>query len=298
MAEHGKLQFYATDKPLRLRNSTCVYCRIKLGPGQKRTKEHVIGRDFVPEVDFNHQWNLIVNACEACNNEKSDLEGELGALSMQPDVFGRFAHDDERLARQAKRKGCGAVSARTGKPIAESQERLTVKGQLMEGATVTFGFVGPPQPSRGRVVRLAEMHLLAFCYLVSYDRQTQQGGGPTGVILPLSIAFKGDWGNAVLRSFQDQVTEWPFRVHALAADGYFKLFIRRKEGSELWGWALEWNRNLRLAGFLGEEAAVREVVASLPPLRDKRGYREDVPLPEDEDRLFDGPVRTESGESS
>ncbi len=289
MATNPELQHHPAGKPLRLRNETCVYCGVEFGPGQKRTKEHVIGRDFVPEVDFSVQWNLIVNACEGCNTEKSDLEGELAALTMQPDVLGRFAHDDERLARESVRKGRGAISARTGKPVIESQERFTIKGELMPGVTVSFGFVGPAQSVRDRVLRLAELHLRAFFYLITYDRQTRRGGGPSGAFLPLSIASKQDWGNAVLQAFQNQIKDWPFRVHALAADGYFKLIIRRRENSELWAWALEWNRNLRLAGFLGDESAVREVVARLPPLRDPKAYRKEVPLPEDDDILFDGP---------
>lgn len=297
MTDQPELRHHPAEKPLRLRNATCVYCGVEFGPGQKRTKEHVIGRDFVPEVDFSGQWNLIVNACQACNNEKSDLEGELAALTMQPDVLGRFAANDDRLPRQAERKGKGAVSARTGKPVADSQESFTIKGELMPGVTVSFGFVCPPQSVRDRVVRLAERHLRAFFYLITYDRQSQRGGGPSGAFLPVSIASKQDWGNAVLRAFQDTVADWPFRVHALAADGYFKLVIRRKEGAELWAWALEWNRNLRLAGLLGDEAALRTVAESLPPLTAPKGYGQEVPLPEDEDHLFEGPEPPVSGDA-
>jgi 5-methylcytosine-specific restriction endonuclease McrA len=99
MTDEPELQHHPADKPLRLRNATCVYCGVEFGPEEKRTKEHVIAREFVPVVDFNGQWNLIVNACCSCNNEKADLEGEIAALTMQPDVLGRFATGDERVRR-------------------------------------------------------------------------------------------------------------------------------------------------------------------------------------------------------
>lgn len=289
------LRHHPSDKPLRLRNVTCVYCGVAFGPDVKRTKEHVVGRDFVPEVDFSKQWNLIVNACEHCNNAKSDLEGELAAISMQPDGFGRFTDEDERLPSQAKRKGQGAVSSCTGKPVSESHERLTVKGQLMPGVNVSLGFIGPPQPNWDRAIRLAEFHLRAFFYLITYNRQVRRGGGPSGCYAPLSIASKQDWENAVMQAFQHQVAGWAFRVHALIADGYFKLVIRRQEDAALWAWALEWNRNVRLIGFLGDEALVRSAVTELPPLPTSKDYRSEVSLPEDEDRLFDGPCSCQDG---
>ena len=120
------LRHHPNDKPLRLRNQTCVYCSTMFGPGVKRTMEHVIAKRFVPEIDFSKQWNLIANACEACAKEKGDLESDISAVTLQPDGFGRFANADARVPREAKRKGKGAISHRTGKPVGESHEELGI----------------------------------------------------------------------------------------------------------------------------------------------------------------------------
>ena len=103
MSNECGLIHHPSGKPLRLRNLTCAYCGVLFGPHVMRTKEHVIARNFVPDVDFSSQWNLIVNACESCNGAKSDIEGELSALTMQPDLYGRHVDDDERLAHEAER---------------------------------------------------------------------------------------------------------------------------------------------------------------------------------------------------
>lgn len=297
MRKQEGLHQYPNDKPLKLKNMTCVYCGVDFRAGVPRTKEHVIGKKFVPKVDFGNQWNLIVFACENCNNAKSELEGELAAISMQPDAFGRFVDEDERLPREAKRKGEGAVSSRTGKPVADSHEKLMINmtGPLMRGVTASFRLITPPQIDWCRAAQLAKLHFLAFFYLITYDRETRQGGRPSGQFAPLCVTFKQDWGNAMMRSFQKEIAEWPTQVHAAGADGFFKLVIRRQEPAELWAWALEWNRNTRLIGLLGDEAPMRKVVAKLPLARTRDGYRKEEALSEDEDHLFDGPYSCDEG---
>ncbi len=63
----------------------------------------------------------------------------------------------------------------------------------------------------------------------------------------------------------------------------------------MWSWALEWNRTYRLAGFLGDAEAIRELLADLPDLgmrvikdtpNERLRVREEVPLAEADDTLF------------
>ena len=92
---------YNPKSPIRLANVNCPYCGRDL-TDKTRTKEHVISKRFVPKGTFDGSWNLILNACRACNNAKSDLEDDISAITMQPDPFGRFA--DPKLQSEAERK--------------------------------------------------------------------------------------------------------------------------------------------------------------------------------------------------
>jgi hypothetical protein len=74
------------NKATVLRNRTCAYYGCE-PPKALRSKEHVIGRKFVPKGSLgNNAWNLILMACEKCNGEKADLEDEISAVSMMVDV--------------------------------------------------------------------------------------------------------------------------------------------------------------------------------------------------------------------
>ena len=57
----NELTELSVEKPILLDNITCVYCGNELTP-QTVTKEHVVGRRFVPKGSLNQQWNLIVCA--------------------------------------------------------------------------------------------------------------------------------------------------------------------------------------------------------------------------------------------
>jgi hypothetical protein len=65
----------------------CPYCGVALSK-ENSTKEHVLARKFVPKGTLNNQWNLILNACRCCNNSKSDLEDDISAITMQPNMRG------------------------------------------------------------------------------------------------------------------------------------------------------------------------------------------------------------------
>lgn len=94
-----------------LNNITCVYCNTLLDEAES-TKEHTIGRRFVPKGTLARSWNLIVRACGECNGRKSDLEDDLSAVSMHPDSAGDHARDDEILVSEATRKAAKSSSRR------------------------------------------------------------------------------------------------------------------------------------------------------------------------------------------
>ncbi len=104
------LNHLPATKPLRLRNVICPYCGVALTK-QNSTREHVIGRKFVPKGTLENQWNLILNACHACNNRKADLEDDIAAITMQPDVTGRYFGPHKQLARDAAHKAKRTTSS-------------------------------------------------------------------------------------------------------------------------------------------------------------------------------------------
>lgn len=98
------------------------------------------------------------------------------------------------------------------------------------------------------------------------------------------------------------VRTWDLRVHAIGADGFFKLLIRRHpEGAAVWAWAVEWNQAMRIVGFAGDEAAVHGLAEGMPdqPMQlvhqsDKEWIRVrfETALPETEDDLFQSSCAT------
>ena len=48
------------DRPLVIKNETCAYCGSPFGDQIKATREHVIARNFVPKVEFENRFNLIL----------------------------------------------------------------------------------------------------------------------------------------------------------------------------------------------------------------------------------------------
>jgi hypothetical protein len=84
------------SRAIVLRNINCAYCGRLFDAELPATKEHVIGRRFVPRGCFAGQWNLILNACGRCNGDKAELEDDISAITMMPDAFGCHAIADDR----------------------------------------------------------------------------------------------------------------------------------------------------------------------------------------------------------
>ena len=240
-------------KPIRLRNRTCIYCGVEFGDAICGTDEHVIARRFVPKGTLDRQWNLIARACETCNHEKSQLEDDIAAVSMQPDVFGRFACDDPRLVAEARRKAQNSFSRRTRRPVRDSVETFMMTAPFGLG-TATFNIITSPQVDMERLEQLAWYHVRAFFYLITYNKDTQAGSPLPGVFAPLTDARRWDWGNALMRGFMSATRFWHHRILDLlrkSADGRDRRGAPRVPGHRGWkpAWRLRMPATMRMVAW-------------------------------------------------
>jgi hypothetical protein len=281
-------------KPIVLENSTCVYCGTRLEE-ETTTKEHVLGRRFVPKGTLNQQWNLIVRACKRCNSHKSKLENDISAITMQPNAWGKHADEEKILAEEARRKGKNSFSKITGRSVANSQGNIKAKIPFSRGVEFNFNFTSPPQVEESRVFELARLQLMAFFYFITYNKDTKTGSFWMEGFYPLQVTPRSDWGNDVQVAFMKYVISWEPRWIGNGAEGYFKSAIRRHPESACWSWALEWNKNYRIIGFFGEFDVAKAVSDTFPRLkaqsvssgpRHNLAYRIEKKLKESEDLLF------------
>ena len=254
-----------TNKPIRLRNSTCIYCSIPFDGSIRRTKEHVIGKCFVPSGAIGQQWNLLANACGRCNNMKSRLETDISAITMMPDPFGRLPVDDASLREEILRKSKGARSVRTGKSVIDSHEKIRIRGEVLPGLHAELELICGPQIDLDRAYALARCHVCAFYYYLTYDINLRRGLFWLGDFVPVSMVSRSDWGNARLQGFTRLIDNWPLGIRAIVASEYFRIVIRRSPATDdVWAWAIEWNRNQRVFGFFGDRSLCSKFAAKLP----------------------------------
>jgi len=276
------------------RNVTCPYCNAPLDE-RSRTKEHVIGRRFVPVGLLNNSWNLILWACLKCNRQKSDLEDDIAAISMHFHTAGLPNMSDSRAEAEALRRGEKSGSRKTGKAVAASGVELKASAKLGADAELTFSFNGPPQFDDKRVYELARLQMMAFFYFLTYDKTKELGYFWAGGFYPVHGTIKTDWGNPVLRSFMKQCRDWDYRLVLNTAGGYYRAVIRKHPTQECWSWAVEWNDCYRLVGYFGNLEAARSLFSELPTLEVKsvletpNGWlrqRIEQRLTEEDDTLF------------
>ncbi|WP_374595242.1 HNH endonuclease [Sphingosinicella sp.] len=292
------LVHYSPKHRVVKRNVLCAYCGITLEPFKGGEEEHVIGRRFVPKGTLAGQWNLIVRSCPACNDAKADLEDDLSAITMQPDGLGRFAADDDRLRAEAVRKA-RTRNRRTQQRVSEPTPPLIVKGNFGP-ANITFSYTAPAQADDRRMFELARLQLVGFFSMLTYDEAAKRGYFWTGQYAPVVVARQEDWGNPRLLWIDAVSRDWEYRLHAIAADGFYRVWIRRHLGEPaVWAWAIEWNRNFRLAGFFGDPEAIAALLGDLPKLDIHTIHegpdrwlrmRTEQPLADDDDVLFDAPL--------
>jgi hypothetical protein len=283
------------ERPIGLRNRNCPYCGVELSR-EGRTREHVIGKSFVPRALLADQWNMILWACQKCNWEKSQLEDDISAITLLPGWEGFTRADSEHHIKASRQKASGSTSRRTGKLVKDSVEKLSVTGRSGP-LEMSFELVAPPAIDEVRAFQLARMHMMAIFYLTTFNEASQRGGFWPGPFMGLQVARRHDWGNTLMRGFMATTGEWELIAHATTADGFFKLSIRRHPSAELWSGAVEWNKSHRVIAVFGVEGRLDAFTAALPepemkvlmewPKRRRLRYREDVPLAEEDDRLFD-----------
>jgi len=284
------------NKVVQLKNATCPYCGWPFSDALPFTKEHVVGRKFVPNGTLHGMPNLLLRACSPCNGAKSDLEDDLSVISMHPDAAGRYAVDDARLRDAVQRKANKAVSRRTRKPVAAGEPPIVIKGMMGPSVSMTFTMQGPPQADDNRLFALARAQLMGFFYWLTYQPAEARGSWWAGDYVPLLAIRRADWGNPQLHWFEAHTKAWVGRLIFVTADGFYKVWIRRaSETIPVWAWAMEWNHNFRLAGFFGDPVAIQTHVEAMPALKldtlhESPGrslrMRLDTPLAEADDTLF------------
>lgn len=287
---------YPINKVIQLQNLTCAYCGKPFSDALPFTKEHVVGRKFVPRGTLQGMPNLLLRACAPCNGIKSDLENDLSVISMHPDAYGRFAVDDARLRDDVARKAKNAFSRRTRKPVSEGDPPMIIKGTMGSALSMTFTMTAPPQADENRLFALARLQLMGFFYWLTYQPADERGHWWLGDFVPLLAVRRPDWGHPQLRWFEHHTRAWSGRLMFVTADGFYKVWIRREnETNAAWAWALEWNQNFRLAGFFGMPAAVQPHIDAMPALQMDTLHespnrflrmRLDTPLAETDDTLF------------
>ncbi|MDY6851956.1 MAG: hypothetical protein SV487_07790 [Thermodesulfobacteriota bacterium] len=234
-------------------------------PGIVRSKDHMVGRRFVPKGYLDNQPNIIIGACEECNERKSKLESGLSAISMLPSA--KHYNIEEEIKRKIGEKYSkngiiqgGASHPETGKNVYESCANIKIKSKIGP-ATLIFNAIAPPQADKATRC-LSIMHIQAIYYvLVNFDQNNQQNCTfrdekskylNEQYIHPLFILMKPDWGNCSAFELTKRTNNWGISYQLITAKEFFKAEVRRESKSPEapFFWALEWNKSLRIIGMI------------------------------------------------
>jgi hypothetical protein len=283
------------SQPIVLKNVICVYCGLPFNDERPHTKEHVVGRRFVPVGTLHSEFNVIARACSPCNSHKSKLEDDLSVISMCPTVDGVFAGDPDILRKEVVRRAAKSGNARTGRSVATPEPPIEIKSSF--GAmSMTVTMVGPPQMHEERAFELARMQLAGFYFLLTYNKAEERGGFVQGDFGWITAVRKPDWGNPLMVWFAQETAELPIRLQINTAQGYYRAWMRSLDTTQdTFAWAMEWNQNVRLIGLLGMPEKINQFAASMPELKFQevarsgsvvRRVRLSTALAEQDDTLF------------
>ena len=247
-----------TKRPKSLANKFCVYCNTS----EELTKEHVIGRRFVPKGTLNNDWNLFIRACSGCNQKKADLEDDISAITLLYAAYFGLSLPKSVIS-EVQRKAAASRSRKTKQTVLGSKENLNFSGQIGP-IDISFNFMSPPQIDKDRAFQLAYYHISAFFFLITYDESKSLGYTWDGIFAPAEVALKSDWGNPYLVGFAAQISHWEPRVIGTAAEGFFRVVIKKHPKRKCWAWGLEWNKSMRLVGFLGDQKLIEQIHNEIP----------------------------------
>lgn len=278
-------------------NPYCLYCGRLVGEGSTLASdvEHLIARKMTPPGAFADPsaFNFLFRACCDCNSEKAGLEDHVSAVTLLTSP-GRA---DAAVDAEARRKAANSYDPRhRGKPVGEVINETSVS----IGSMFTFNMVSPAQLDREKSKLLAFRHIQGlFALVTSEDPSVRE----TTRILPgdyfgyFGLFPHRDWGNPQLLEIARRAAEIPEIAGISTANGFFRAVLRREDSPGLpWFWALEWNKSVRLVGWIGDPQAPPATFTDLPdpgwqgwiPQADgsRIRTRQEVPLDEAEDLLF------------
>lgn len=250
-------------QPLRLKNKNCPYCGISLHKSMD-TKEHVVGKNFVPRGSLVKSWNLIVRACNSCNSKKASLEDDISAITMMPDAVGRYPTEDMLFINESKRKS-EAISRTTRKPVKDSYASPTITYKD-KNVTINIDSRCPPQLQPNRVWTLCSYQIRGFFACLMYDDNTGRVLFAPGTFGPVFCSLKSNWGSPVFDYFGKKTLEWKPVFIAYIAEGCYRVIIKRFGDSPFWSWAVEWNHNYRCVGFIGSDSDLDSIEKEMQSL--------------------------------
>jgi hypothetical protein len=164
---------------VQLRNLNCPYCGAELVPPVRRTKEHVIGRRFVPKGVLDNSWNVILGACEGCNQRKAVLEDCVAAASLHMPMPSWTDPDEHALRRaELERRAVGAIGSGSERQrlIRRDRQPQTFKVEGREpNLRINVTLTGPPRVPSEAVAELAQMQVASLVHFATFDRHDGRG---------------------------------------------------------------------------------------------------------------------------
>lgn len=283
-----------------LSNQHCLYCGAFVGQDSEvqSDKEHLIARRPIPRglLQGPNAFNLIFRACCLCNAQKARIEDRISAVTLLTSP----GRDDPAVDAEALRKAAASFDVRHRKPVLQVRNDTT----LNFGGRISMTMTSPTQLDRRDVEELAFRHIQGLFALVT-SRDPRRSDGMR-LLIPQHFGVVGswpyrDWGAVQLLEISRRAYDLPRLAEVTSADGFFRAALRRERPGVPWFWALEWNQNLRVTGWIGDQRAA--LFEALPEPRWRptgQGWRvrEEIPPPETaEDLLFD-PVTSPPLDSS
>lgn len=249
------------NRKIEKSNCCCLYCGkyFALDGSTPSDKEHLIGRNFVPEGSLDQGFNFTFRACVSCNKRKAAAEGHVSAVTL----LNSSAREESAINELAERKGSKEFRSRLGSmPVKDALETTIITGNLF-GASISFTLAGPQQliPSDVKEVALSHIQGL-FALLTSSDYQD-----PNELrLLPEDQFYlhgfypESDWGNVHLVELAQRTLALECAANIVSANGFFRALLKRTNDGFFW--ALEWNKQLRLVG--GITTQQMSVFSTLP----------------------------------